>query len=169
MNVNKKQLDKIEELITSIDINNLKSFTLESTQKVLITDVKPLKGLETVNKTKALFFLNQDKIVRSRVITFTNKTTFNDYDNVILSVWNKNKNKKLYSGIVSFYNPYQERLLTNEFENGILTENGVLSLKRNKSTKKNSRTNGCTDWYWVTTYQDGNHLALVCNECLLTL
>ena len=95
------------------------------------------------------------KLFDSRIVTFSDKIPFNDndYNKIILSILDHNKDKNQYSGLLLFYNPYQNKLLTDQFENGNLTENGILSLKISKN--KMGKTNGCTDWYWVTNYSNG--------------
>ncbi len=169
LNATKKQLNKIEELSAAIDMNTLKIYDLKSTQKVLIVDVKSLNGVENSNKIKTLFFLIENKIIRSRIVTFSDKTSFNDkdYNKMILSILDHNKDKNQYSGLVSFYSPYQNKLLTDQFESGILTENGALSLKSTKN--KMGKTNGCTDWYWVTYYSNGTqtsqYVYTTCTPC----
>jgi hypothetical protein len=169
LNATKKQLNKIEELSAAIDMNTLKIYDLKSTQKVLIVDVKSLNGVETSNKIKTLFFLIENKIIRSRIVTFSDKTSFNDkdYNKMILSILDHNKDKNQYSGLISFYSPYQNKLLTDQFESGILTENGTLSLKSTKN--KIGKTNGCTDWYWVTYYSNGTqtsqYVYTTCTPC----
>lgn len=164
---NKELSAKIEELATSFDHSSLKIYDLKSTQKILIGDVRSLTGLENSDKIKTVFFMIDNKIVRSRIVTFNNKTLFDDYDKVILSILDRNKNENLYSGKISFYSLPQNILLSNEFENGKLTINGILNIKNNKS--KTARANGCIDWYWVTTYQDGSqtseYLYTTCDSC----
>lgn len=166
-NSNKELSAKIEELATSFDHSSLKIYDLKSTQKIIIADVRSLTALEGSNKIKIIFFLNENKIVSSRIVTFNNKTPFDDYDKVILSILDSNKNKNLYSGKISFYSLPQNILLSNEFENGKLTINEILSIKNNKS--KTAKANGCIDWYWVTTYQDGSqtseYLYTTCDSC----
>jgi hypothetical protein len=98
LNATKKQLNKIEELSAAIDMNTLKIYDLKSTQKVLIVDVKSLNGVETSNKIKTLFFLIENKIIRSRIVTFSDKIPLNDYNKMILSILDNNKDKNQYSG-----------------------------------------------------------------------
>jgi hypothetical protein len=166
-NSNKELSAKIEELATSFDHSSLKIYDLKSSQKIIIADIRSLTGLEDSNKIKIIFFLNENKIVRSRIVTFNNKTLFDDYDKVILSILDRNKNQALYSGKIYFYSLTQNILLSNEFDNGKLTINGILSIKNNKS--KTAKANGCIDWYWVTTYQDGSqtseYLYTTCDSC----
>ena len=58
------------------------------------------------------------------------------------------KNKDNYTGKISFYDMHQNISLSNEFENGPLTFNGMA---RRKSTRNiTGKSAGCIDWYWVT-------------------
>ena len=164
LSTNKKKLDKVEDLSNAINPNSLKIYDLNSTQKVLIVDVNNLNGLETSFVTKAIFFLNKNKIIRSRLVTINDTDTVMDKNELILSVLNTAKDKKQYNGIVSFYNPFQEILQKNVYQNGKLVENQVLS---SSSNNPNSKTNGCVAWYWVTTYASGqqtwSYLYTICS------
>ncbi|SDH91012.1 hypothetical protein SAMN04488062_11765 [Flavobacterium omnivorum] len=120
LSTNKKKLDKVEDLSNAINPNSLKIYDLNSTQKVLIVDVSNLNGLETSFVTKAIFFLNKNKIIRSRLVTINDADTVMDKNELILSVLNTAKDKKQYNGIVSFYNPFQEILQKNVYQNGKL-------------------------------------------------
>jgi hypothetical protein len=164
LSTNKKKLDKVEDLSNAINPNSLKIYDLNSTQKVLIVDVNNLNGLETSFVTKAIFFLNKNKIIRSRLVTINDTDTVMDKNELILSVLNTAKDKKQYNGIVSSYNPFQEILQKNVYQNGKLVENQVLS---SSSNNPNSKTNGCVAWYWVTTYASGqqtwSYLYTICS------
>jgi hypothetical protein len=151
---NKEQISKIEDLTASIDVNSLKIYDLYSTEKLIVADLKPLKGFETSDKTKAIFFVYENKITHSNIVTFNAKIPFDNFDKVILSVLDMKKNKDNYTGKISFYNLFQNITLSDEFENGKLTVNGMA---RRKTTKKiTGKSTGCTDWYWITTYSDGH-------------
>jgi hypothetical protein len=150
---NKKNSLKIEALVSAIDLNSVKIYDLKTTEKLVIVDLKSLKGFENSDKNKVIFFLNDNRIVRANIVTFNNVFFFDQYNKVISSTLNMDKNKALYSGKISFYNLFGTALLSDEFENGNLTNNGIV---RRKTTKKSTgKTSGCTDWYWVTTYSDG--------------
>ena len=148
----KDKSSKINALITQMDSNSLKTFNLNTTQQILIADVLSLPKLEDQTKIKLVFFLYENKIIRSRIMSFSNKNNVTDYNTLVLSVLNATKDKKQYTGTVSFYNPFQEIIQKNKYENGIMIENQVLSITNNDI---NAKTNGCIEWYWVTTYYSG--------------
>jgi hypothetical protein len=163
---NKDQISKIEDLAALIDVNSLKMYDLKSTEKLIVADLKSLKDFETSDKTKAIFFVYENKITRSNIVTFRNKVPFDNYDKVIRSVFDMKKNKDNYTGKVSFYNPIQNIVLSDEYQNGALTVNGIA---RRKTAKKiTGKSNGCTAWYWVTTYSDGrqteDYLYTTCSD-----
>jgi hypothetical protein len=149
----KDQVVKILRLTEAIDYNTVKIYDLKTTEKLLIADLKSLKGFDDSNSNKVIFFLNKNKIVRSNIVTFKNKSSFNQYNNIIRSIWNMDKKKENYSGKVSFYTVFQYLELSDIFENGVLTENGIARTKKKKNIV--GKTQECTDWYWITTYSDG--------------
>ena len=104
----KDKSSKINALITQMDSNSLKTFNLNTTQQILIADVLSLPKLEDQTKIKLVFFLYENKIIRSRIMSFSNKNNVTDYNTLVLSVLNATKDKKQYTGTVSFYNPFQE-------------------------------------------------------------
>lgn len=116
----KDKSSKINALITQMDSNSLKTFNLNTTQQILIADVLPLPKLEDQTKIKLVFFLYENKIIRSRIISFSNKNTVTNYNSLVLSVLNATKDKKQYAGTVSFYTPFQEIVQKNKYENGIM-------------------------------------------------
>ncbi|MGL5113404.1 MAG: hypothetical protein ACRC6O_12295, partial [Flavobacterium sp.] len=119
---------------------------------MLIADVIYLKGFESFSATKAIFFIYNNKITHSNLVTSKYDGNFSKTNQVIISILNMEKNKKQFTGTLSFYNMLQNIKLTNDFENGILKKNSIAHPK----SKKNNKSNGCTDWYWVTTYSDGS-------------
>nr|WP_315155112.1 hypothetical protein [uncultured Flavobacterium sp.] len=93
-----------------------------------------------------------------------NKTSFYEYEKMILSILNMNKDKPNFSGTISFYSLFQDKLLVDEFENGKLIVNGILN--RNIKQNFNGKKKKCTDWYWLTTYSDGSQsLEYAFTEC----
>ena len=116
----KDKSSKINALITQMDSNSLKTFNLNTTQQILIADVLSLPKLEDQTKIKLVFFLYENKIIRSRIISFSNKNTVTNYNSLVLSVLNATKDKKQYAGTVSFYTPFQEIVQKNKYENGIM-------------------------------------------------
>lgn len=157
---------KVNELATALEINRLKIYDLYSTEKLIVADVKYLKGFHSSNKIKLIIFLYAGKITRAEIVTFHNKIPFDNYDTVIRLILDMKKNKDNYTGTVTFYNLIQNILLSDEFENGKLTVNGIARRKmKNRTTEK---ATGCIDWYWITTYFDGRqteeHLRKSCHE-----
>ena len=145
---NKENSLKIEALVNAIDLNSVKIYTLKTTEKLLVADLKSLKGFEISDKTKAIFFVYENEITHSNIVTFNVKVPFDNLDKVILSVLDMKKNKDNYTGKISFYNMHQNISLSNEFENGKLTFNGMA---RRKTTRNiTGKSAGCIDWYWVT-------------------
>lgn len=116
----KDKSTKINALIAQMDGNSLKTFNLKTAQQILIADVLSLPKLEDQTKIKLMFFLYENKIIRSRIISFSNKNTVTDYNSLVLSVLNATKDKKQYAGTVSFYTPFQEIVQKNTYENGIM-------------------------------------------------
>ena len=159
---NKENSLKIEALVDAIDLNSVKIYTLKTTEKLLVVDLKSLKGFETSDKTKAIFFVYENKITHSNIVTFNVKVPFDNLDKVMLSVLDMKKNKDNYTGKISFYNMYQNISLSNEFENGKLTFNGIARRKITKSIIGKSA--GCIDWYWVTN-SSYEYLYTTCDPC----
>ncbi|MFM9836975.1 MAG: hypothetical protein ACKVOQ_01855 [Cyclobacteriaceae bacterium] len=142
--------NKVEELKNAIDYTAVELYKLRTTESVIIADVNKLTGFDKVDKMKALFFVNQGKIVRSNIASFENSKSTIQHDQVILSILNMKADKGTFSSKVSFFNLVQNILIFNEFENGKLKVNGIARPKI--KTKNGGRTNSCTDWYLITTY-----------------
>jgi hypothetical protein len=141
-------------------------YDLKSTEKLIVADLKSLTDFENSDKTKAIFFVYDNKITKSNIVTFHNRVPFVNYDKVIRSVFDMKKNKDNYTGKVTIYNPIQNIVFSNEYQNGALTVNGIA---RRKTAKKiTGKANGCTAWYWVTTYSDGrqteDYLYTTCSD-----
>ena len=148
------QTDKIGEFINSIDFKRVNIHQLRTTERVIIADLRAMNGFTEFKSLKALFFVNQGKIVRSAIAGFASRTLKNEHDELILSVLNATKPKPNYTGKVSLFNLYRELVLFNTFENGTLDAVGFTRPK--KSEKNNGRTDSCTDWFLVTYYPNGN-------------
>lgn len=146
--------NNINDLMVALDFTKVKTYKLRTTEQAIIADLKPINSFGKTSKLKAVFFLNQNEIVRSTIVAFNDKTPGN-YDQVILSVLNIDKRKNDYSGRISFYSPLQQLLLFDDFENGILKTNGIARTKSAKN--KSGKVESCVDWYLVTTnyYSDG--------------
>lgn len=141
----------INDLVSALDFGKVEIYKLRTTEKAIIADLNPMESFGKTSKLKALFYLNANKVVRSRIVTFDDKVKPNDYDGALLSVLNHDDSNLSYSGKVSFYSPFQHLMFFSVFENGNLTVSGVAHNK--KSTQLGGRsTDVCTDWYLVTTY-----------------
>ena len=157
---------KIDELTNAVDFKNVEIYKLRTTEMAIIADLKPYGSFDNPDRLKAIFFLNQNKIVRSSIVSFKNKTGFDEYNQVILSILNMDKSRHNYSGKISFYGPFQDPLLFDVLENGKLNVNGIT---RTKNTKNGSgRTDACINWYWVTTYYYANGTTDTSEEYLFT-
>ncbi|SHH21176.1 hypothetical protein SAMN05444372_1255, partial [Flavobacterium micromati] len=159
---NKENSLKIEALVNAIDLNSVKIYNLKSTEKLVVVDLKSLKGFEISDKTKAIFFVYENKITRSNIVTFNVKVPFDNLDKVILSVLDMKKNKDNHTGKISFYNMHQIISLSNEFENGKLTFNGMA--RRKTTINITGKSAGCIDWYWVTN-SSSTYLYTTCDSC----
>ena len=87
---------------------------------------------------------------------------------MIIATLNRTSKEKLqYSGLITFYNAFQNKLLINEYAKGFRIQSGALSLKSKKSII--AKTKACTDWYLVTNYADGRqtheYLYTTCDDC----
>jgi hypothetical protein len=144
-------ISKIEELSTATDLNSLKIYDLRTTEKLVIADVKSLNGLDGI--IKIIFYLNEDKLVRSSIVTLKTNETNIDYNKVIQSVVNADKKDFNYTGEIAFLSLTKTKLLYDKFNQGNLIENANLSA--GTKSKKTSKTQAnCTDYFWVTKYGD---------------
>ena len=144
---------KIEAIKEAINLNTIHIYNLKSTEKLLIADISTLKGFESYNATKVIFFVLNNSIIRSNIVTIKNKVPFDNVNQVLISIFDRKENKDNYSGKIEFYNLFKNILLSDEFENGKLTVNGVR--RRSPNSSLTTKSNGCVAWYWVTTYFDG--------------
>ncbi len=164
---NKEKTKKISTLIQAIDYNTIKQYGLKNTIKLVVVDLKNFSVFSKVDHTKAIFFVLNNNIIQSNIVTIKNKLPFENPDQIIVSIFDKKENKDNYSGKIEFYNLFQNILLSDEFENGKLTVNGIALPNVNNSTIK--RSSDCTDWFWITTYSNGNqteqYLFTTCDPC----
>ena len=151
---NKENTKKISALMQAIDYNTIKQYDLKNTIKLVVVDLKNFSVFSEADQTKAIFFVLNNSIIRSNIVTIKNKLPFENPDQVIVSIFDKKENKDNYSGKIEFYNLFQNILLSNEFENGKLTVNGIARIDARKSL-----TAKCRAWYWVTSYSDGSQTA----------
>jgi hypothetical protein len=148
------QISKIIDVAAAIDFKRVEIYKLRTTEKVIMADMKTIEGFKQPNAMKALFFVNQGKIVRSNVVTFNNGTLANEYDQAALAVLNGTTPKAKFSGKVSLFNLLGELVLFNNFNNGAL--DGVGFVRSYNTGKNNGRSGSCTDWYLVSYYPNGN-------------
>ena len=142
---------QIEALKEAINLNTIHIYDLKSTEKLLIADISTLKGFESYNATKAIFFVLNNKIIHSKIVSAKYDDKIEKTNQLIISIFNKDKNKAYFTGTVSFYNMLQNMQLTSDYNNGVLEKNSSVLPK----SKKFNKSNSCTDWYWVTTYSNG--------------
>lgn len=163
---NKENTKKISALMQAIDYNTIKQYDLKNTIKLVVIDLKNFSVSSEVDQTKAIFFVLNNSIIRSNIVTIKNKLPFENPDQVIVSIFDKKENKDNYSGKIEFYNLFQNILLSDEFENGVLTKNSI-ALPNLKNAMANRST--CDDWYELTTYSDGSqtaeYLYTICDPC----
>tara|TARA_R110002124_G_scaffold244018_2_gene409122 strand:+ start:482 stop:652 length:171 start_codon:yes stop_codon:yes gene_type:complete len=55
-------------------------YDLKSTEKLIVADLKSLTDFENSDKTKAIFFVYDNKITKSNIVTFHNRVPFVNYD-----------------------------------------------------------------------------------------
>jgi hypothetical protein len=140
----KELSSKIEELSKAMDISSLKIYDLRTTEKLMIADAKSLQGLDGI--VKIIFYLNENKVVRSNIVTLKTNETNTDYNKVIQSILNTDKNGFNYTGEITFLSLTKTKLLYDKFNQGTLIENSTLSSA--PSGKKYSKTQGsCTSYY----------------------
>jgi hypothetical protein len=150
----KSQNRKINALLEALDNASIATIDLKSTEKLIIVRTNNLKDLETNDAVRLIFVQYQNKIFRSNIVTFKNSSDFNDYDALLQAIFDRKSNKYNYSGNIKFHNPFHAGLLELNYQQGELMWQGAV---RNKNKQKSiQKSNGCTDWYWVTTYSDGH-------------
>ncbi len=167
---NDAYISGIQEVENGIDFKTIKIYDLITTEKLLIGDLSPLNKFQNADRSKVLFFLNNNEIVRSLIVTFEGTSKNSEYDLAVISILNMRGSLPNYSGKVSFYSIFQKLMLFNVYKDGKLSSNGIV--RKFHSGKNNGRTNACTDWYLVTTYHyaDGStqteefYLGTTCDE-----
>ncbi|WP_196216476.1 hypothetical protein [Flavobacterium sp. LC2016-01] len=141
------ELSKIEELSTAIDTSSLEIFDLRTTEKLLIADAKPLEGLSGI--TKIIFYLNEDKVVRSSIVMLKTNISNTNHNKVIQSILNADKKSLNYSGEVTFLSLSKIKMLYNKYEQGTLIENATLNgMHKDKMAGKTQGS--CVEYWWIT-------------------
>lgn len=150
----KSQNAKIDDMLQALDNASIATVDLKSTEKLIIVKTNSLKDFETNDAVRLIFVQYQNKIFRSNIVTFKNSSDFNDHDALLKAIFDRKATKYDYSGTIKFHNPYQAAILELNYQQGELMWQGAV---RNKNKQKAiQKSNGCTDWYWVTTYSDGH-------------
>lgn len=142
-----EQSSQIDALSEAADISSLKIYDLRTTEKLLVADAKSLDGMH--GTIKIIFYLNENKIVRSNIVTFNDRSTGTNYNKVILSVLNADKKDFNYSGEITFWSLSKIKMLYSKYDQGNITENITLSASRNSSST-NKAQGSCTEYWWVT-------------------
>lgn len=140
--------EKIDDLINSLDFKSVAVRNLNGNEKLLIVQIGNQYDFKEKGERRALFFMNQNEITRANLIAFTDSGI--SQEDFIVSYFNYDLDYKNYIGKVSLYNIYQSILFFTEIENGEIKANGTLNGSKNVSA--NDKTNGCIDWYLITTY-----------------
>ena len=165
--INHDEGQKIEELISVIDFKAIEEYGTIGSERVLIADIKTFDALDKSDKVLALFFVSENKIVRSRLVAFVNEQQFREYSKLLLSIIRMDGNKLNYSGTISFYNSMQMLLMQNVIENGELKSHGLVR-KDDSQSGPTGRTNTCTEWFLVTTYYYSDGTSYTVSEYLYT-
>lgn len=146
-----EQFSEIDELAQVTDVSNLKIYDLRTTEKLLIADIGFLEGLEGI--VKIIFYLNENKVVRSNLVTLKSDKFDSNYNKVILSILNADKKDFNYSGEVTFLSLSKIKIRYNKYDQGKLIENVTLSAARNNSSTSKTQAS-CVEYWWVTRYGD---------------
>lgn len=153
-NLSKENSKKINSLMDAIDYSSIKIYDLRTTERLLIVDLKNFNFTPNATNNKLILYLNQNKIVTAKIINFEDQGDFKQHDALILSIMNLDKSKLDYNGRVNQFNLIQSKEFSSVFKDGILIENGAAKFKNLKTPT--SKTSGCIDWYWITTYSNGS-------------
>lgn len=148
--------EEIEILKKSIDFRDVREYQLRTNEKALVAKVNDLENFEEGEMVVALLMMNEGVIVRSYLVSFDEMSRFNLFDRLLVSVINMHKVDVAYSGRMTVYNPFQQLLMFNTYDNGRLTEHGQANKLFEQSDE--NKANGCTEWYLITTtyYSDGS-------------
>lgn len=133
----------------AIIFSKIRRHSLTDNEDVLIADVAKF-GFEDGSVLKLLFFVQQGEAVRSNLVAFSNADA--DHNQLILSILRRKFDPGSYNGRITFYTVYRDVLFFNTIENGRLTENGIAMSRGSGKTNSAGRTQGCIDWFLVTTY-----------------
>ena len=71
---------RIDQLVARIDFKRVATVKLRTTETLIVADLKEnLPNFESLGRMKAIFYFNQNKIVRSNILVFSDKTSYSDY------------------------------------------------------------------------------------------
>lgn len=132
-----------------MDLNSLRIYDLRTTEKLLIADANSLEGLDGI--VKIIFYLNENKVVRSNIVTLKTSETAKNFNKVIQSILNAEKKDFSYSGEVTFFSLSKIKMLYSKYDKGNLIENITLSATRNNSKTGKTQAN-CIEYWWITRY-----------------
>jgi hypothetical protein len=171
--VNEDDLLKLSALKNAIDYSKIRRHSLSDNEDVLIADIGAF-GFEDASTLKALFFVQQGEVIRSNLVSFTN--TEADHNKLILSILKRRFDPGSYHGRITFYNIYRDVLFFNNIDNGRLTASGIAQARSSNKANSSGRTQGCIDWFLVTTYHYAGggsstsevYLGTTCGQCQST-
>ncbi|HZY80361.1 MAG TPA: hypothetical protein VFE50_12615 [Cyclobacteriaceae bacterium] len=143
------ELRRLSELRHGLDFSDIDRQPLSDNEDVLIAGTHSL-DLEKGSVVKALFFVQHGQVVRSNIVAFTN--TQADHNKLVISIIRRRFDPNSYSGRISFYSIFGDIIFFNEIDQGQFTANGVAQSRRSSKAHSASRSQGCIDWYLVTTY-----------------
>ncbi|GCC50952.1 hypothetical protein SanaruYs_11710 [Chryseotalea sanaruensis] len=149
--------DEISEFKNSINFRKVETYDLRTTEKIISAEITSLNSFQDAERVKAIFFLNNGKIVRSNIVTFDHEMRFDKHDDIIVSILNMDASTQIYTGRMTVYNAFQKLLMYNIYESGKLVENAMARIDAG-ANPTSGKTNGCTNWYLITTtyYSDGS-------------
>ncbi|GCC50950.1 hypothetical protein SanaruYs_11690 [Chryseotalea sanaruensis] len=149
--------DEISEFKNSINFRKVETYDLRTTEKIISAEITSLNSFQDAERVKAIFFLNNGKIVRSNIVTFDHEMHFDKHDDIIVSILNMDASTQIYTGRMTVYNAFQKLLMYNIYESGKLVENAMARIDAG-ANPTSGKTNGCTNWYLITTtyYSDGS-------------
>lgn len=146
---NENEMLGLLELKNAIDFRSFHRYKITSNEDVWIADVINL-DFEHGSTLKALFFIQNGEVVRSNLVAFSNSSA--DHNNLIVSILNRRFDPFAYDGKIAFYNLFRDVLFFNVTEQGRLTSNGIAQSRPGSKANSSGRTEGCTDWFLITTY-----------------
>lgn len=140
---------ELQQLRDAIEFERINRHSLTNNEDVLVVNVKNV-GLDDAATLKAIFFVQHGEIVRSNLVAFSNADA--DHDDLIVSIFKRRFSPASYEGRITVYTLYRDVLFFNVIEQGRLTSNGIARSRPGSKANSNGRTEGCTDWFLITTY-----------------